>query len=383
MNLGEYTIFVDISLENEGCLDRALLALKDLEEIPNSNAQFLHTREAKSVWFPRRMLDLDTFASKVMAYGAELDADHPGFKDDAYRTRRAQIVEMARSFRTGMTLPHIEYTAEEIATWGTVYEKLKELYPKYACKQHRFVFPLLEAHCGYARDRVPQLEDVSRFLQSATGWRLRPVMGLLSSRDFLNGLAFRVFHSTQYLRHQSMPLYTPEPDLCHELLGHVPLFADPAFSEFSQEIGIASLGASDEEIERLASVYWFTVEFGVCREDGQIRAYGAGLLSSFGELAYSCTSDVPKRIPFDPWVAAVTKYPITQYQPTYFVADSFEQATELVRRYAATSLSRENPIIYDPYTQTMRVLDSKSTVRDLANQVKKEVAVLTAALEKL
>ncbi len=378
-----YNIFVDCSVDTPLSLQLAEQALADLKAFPELRAQMLHAQHTKkTIWFPRRMADLDNFASRVMAYGADLDADHPGFKDEAYRRRRLEITTLARSFRTGMALPHIEYTREEVETWSTVFNKLKELYPRYACKQHRFVFPLLEANCGYRADHIPQLEDVSLFLQSATGWRLRPVMGLLSPRDFLNGLAFRVFHSTQYIRHHSMPLYTPEPDVCHELLGHVPLYADPAFSEFSQEIGIASLGASDEEIEHLSAVYWFTVEFGVCREDGEIRAYGAGLLSSFGELEYACTSTEPKRLPFDPWIAATTKFPITSYQPNYFVASSFEEMTELVRRYAS-SFARENAVIYDPYTQTIRTLDNKSALRALANQIKSETNVLASALQKL
>ena len=200
---------------------------------------------------------------------------------------------------------------------------------------------------------------------------MRPVAGLLSSRDFLNGLAFRVFFSTQYIRHHSMPLYTPEPDICHELLGHAPvscslastgaplslplkrshvpffststfsnfqMFADRDFADFSQEIGLASLGASDEDILKLARCYWHSVEFGLCLEDGKNKAYGAGLLSSFGELEYACGEGEagakrPEIVPWDPQVASHQEFPITTYQPLYFLADSLQDAKYKMREF--------------------------------------------------
>ena len=157
-----------------------------------------------------------------------------------------------------------------------------------------------------------------------------------------------------------MPLYTPEPDIIHELLGHAPMFANPEFAKFSHEIGLASLGASDDFIQKLATVrvrrracdpssssprsvacapvrvqlYWFSVEFGLCRQDGAVKAYGAGLLSSFGELEYACSptrpaggeEKFPEYRPWEPDTACSESYPITTYQPVYYVADSLVSA---------------------------------------------------------
>jgi len=288
---------------------------------------------------------------------------------------------LQKTYKTGMPLPRVEYTDQEKQTWKTVYTRLKQLYPTHACRQHLYVFPLLEQNCGYSPDNIPQIEDVSEFLHDCTGWRLRPVMGLLSNRDFLNGLAFRVFHSTQYIRHHSQPFYTPEPDVCHELLGHAPLFADPGFADFSQEIGLASLGASDEDIEKLSTCYWFTVEFGLCKEQGALKAYGAGLLSSFGELEY-CLTDKAQKLPFDPFLTSATKYPITQYQPTYFVTSSFDEAKQKLREFAQ-SLQRPFAVRYNPYTESVEVLDNKQKVLGLTKGIRSELGILNQALEKL
>ncbi|XP_055324781.1 protein henna isoform X2 [Sitodiplosis mosellana] len=332
-------------------------------------------------WFPSRIRELDRFANQILSYGAELDSDHPGFTDLKYRERRKYFADIAFNYKHGEKLPYVEYTEEETKTWGIVFRNLTKLYKTHACREHNHVFPLLIDNCAYREDNIPQLEDVSNFLKDCTGFTLRPVAGLLSSRDFLAGLAFRVFHSTQYIRHPSRPLYTPEPDVCHELLGHAPLFADPAFAQFSQEIGLASLGAPDDYIERLATCFWFTVEYGLCRQDGEIKAYGAGLLSSFGELEY-CLSDKPELREFEPSKTGEQKYPITEYQPVYFVSDSFECAKEKMIKYANT-IPRPFGVRYNPYTQSIEVLDSKPQIENLMHNLSMEFQVLHNAFKVL
>jgi len=332
-------------------------------------------------WFPRHISELDRFANQILTYGSELDSDHPGFVDPVYRARRKEFADIAFKYRHHEMLPLVIYTEDEIKTWGIIFNNLKDLFKTNACKEFNDVFPLLEKHCGYTENNIPQLREVSTFLQRTTGFRLRPVAGLLSSRDFLAGLAFRVFHSTQYIRHSSKPLYTPEPDVCHELIGHVPLFADPKFADFSQEIGLASLGASDDDIKKLATIYWFTVEFGVCREDGDIKAYGAGILSSFGELEY-CLSDVPVMLPFDPKITAETEYPITKYQPTYFVTESFDDAKKMVNLYAK-SMNKPVNVRYNAYTQSIELINSFDACEELAAEMQGQIDNLSIALKRV
>lgn len=380
-----YEFMVECDVHKNPQLHDALEILKDKCSYFQMISRAYNEEESKEEevvpWFPRRIRELDRFANQILSYGAELDSDHPGFTDPVYRERRKYFADIAYHYKHGQQIPRVEYTEEEVKTWGVVFRNLTQLYPTHACYQHNHVFQLLIENCGYREDNIPQLEDVSNFLRDCTGFTLRPVAGLLSSRDFLAGLAFRVFHSTQYIRHPSKPLYTPEPDVVHELMGHAPLFADPAFAQFSQEIGLASLGAPDDFIEKLATCFWFTVEYGMCRENGALKAYGAGLLSSYGELEY-CMTDKPQIKEFDPEVTGLQKYPITEYQPLYFVADSFESAKDKMIKFADT-IPRPFGVRYNAYTQSIEVLDTKPQLNNLLSNINLEMHILQNALQKL
>ena len=308
--------------------------------------------EREVPWFPRHISELGRVAGNTLEAGKDLESDHPGFHDPQYRARRAMFDRVARAYRHGDAIPVVEYTPDEVRTWDKVFRRLRTLHRRYACSEYRQALARMEPSCSYAANNIPQARAVNEFLMRSTGFRLWPVAGLLTPRDFLNGLAFRVFFSTQYIRHHSKPLYTPEPDVCHELIGHAPMFADPVFADFSQELGLASLGASDAEIERLARCYWYSVEFGLLRENGSVKAYGAGLLSSYGELEYACApagDTRPELRAWEPAEASNLPFPITTYQPVYFVAQSLQDARVRMQTHCRT-LPRPFYARYNPAT---------------------------------
>lgn len=353
---GRFDFYVDCEgRRGDTAVESAIAALESAGSL-----KLLVLDERSVPWFPRHIAELDRIAGNTLDAGSDLEADHPGFNDPAYRERRAMIDALARDYRHGQPIPVVDYSEQETAAWGEVFRRLQALHARHACAEYRRVLETMARECGYAQDNVPQARTVSDFLRQRTGFRLRPVAGLLGSRDFLNGLAFRVFFATQYLRHHSVPFYTPEPDLIHELIGHAPMFADPAFADLSQEIGLASLGASDEEIERLARCYWFSVEFGLLREQGALKAYGAGLLSSFGELGYACAGEPPagtrspELLPWEPARAATRDFPITEYQPCYFVAPSLQEAKARMQGYCRAQ-ARPFFARYHPATESIWV----------------------------
>lgn len=335
----------------------------------------------KAPWFPKHASELDSCNHLMTKYEPDLDMNHPGFADQVYRARRKDIAEIAFSYKYGDPIPHIDYADTENKTWSAVFTRVKELMAKHACAEYIAVFRKLEEEKIFVNERIPQLQEMSDFLRKNTGFTLRPAAGLLTARDFLASLAFRIFQSTQYVRHINSPYHTPEPDCIHELLGHMPLLADPLFAQFSQEIGLASLGASDAEIEKLSTVYWFTVEFGLCKENNEVKAYGAGLLSAYGELLHAI-SDKPEHRPFDPATTAIQPYQDQEYQPIYYVAESFEDAKEKFRRWVST-MSRPFEVRFNPHTERVEVLDSVDKLETLVSQLNTEMLHLTNAISKL
>jgi phenylalanine-4-hydroxylase len=254
----------------------------------------------------------------------ELSKDHPGACDPAYRERRNHIAARALAWQPGQPTPQIEYSDAEHEVWRIVSRELAPKHVKYACRD----FQEAAAALALPTDHIPQLDEVTAALQPLTGWRYHAAAGLVPLREFLGSLGERIFHSTQYIRHGAMPLYTPEPDLIHEVIGHGNLLASPRFAAIKREAGLAAQRVETEEaLQFLADVFWFTIEFGVLREDGEVRAYGAGILSSYGEIEEFRGADLR---PLDLLEMGTLEYDITHYQPILFCADGMGHLEDVV-----------------------------------------------------
>ena len=216
---------------------------------------------------------------------------------------------------------HAQYSAADHDTYRRLYARQLQQLPGRACDE----FIAAVQHLG-APERIPRFEDISERLMRATGWQIVGVPGLIPEEAFFALLAERRFPVTDWIRKPEEFDYVVEPDVFHDLFGHVPLLFDPTFADYMQAYGAGGLKASRlDACELLARLYWYTVEFGLIATPKGLRAYGAGILSSAGELRHSVSSPEPRRVAFDLQRLMRSRYRIDTYQATYFVIDSFQQ----------------------------------------------------------
>ncbi|MGE5622043.1 MAG: phenylalanine 4-monooxygenase [Bacillota bacterium] len=212
------------------------------------------------------------------------------------------------------------YTSEQHALWRRLYQRQAKLVPGRACDAFIAALDRLDA-----ADAIPRFDRASDALYKATRWQLVAVPGLIPDQTFFEHLAARRFPVTVWLREPHEFDYIVEPDVFHDFFGHVPLLFNPIFADHLQEYGKGGLKALQlDALPYLARLYWYTVEFGLIQSEQGLRAYGAGILSSGGEIAYCLTSPKPRRILLDAERVMRTKYKIDSYQETYFVIRDFE-----------------------------------------------------------
>jgi phenylalanine-4-hydroxylase len=216
---------------------------------------------------------------------------------------------------------YAQYSAADHDTYRRLYARQVQQLPGLACEE--FITAVREL--GEA-DRIPHFDAISERLMKATGWQVVSVPGLIPEEAFFALLAARKFPVTDWLRKPAEFDYVVEPDVFHDLFGHIPLLFNPVFADYMQAYGAGGLKASRlDACELLARLYWYTVEFGLIDTRAGLRAYGAGILSSAGELRHSVSSPESQRVGFELKRLMRTKYRIDSYQATYFVIDSFDQ----------------------------------------------------------
>ena len=217
------------------------------------------------------------------------------------------------------------YTPADHDTYRRLYQRQSALLPGLACDEFISALPSLGA-----AEKIPRFEDINRRLMKATGWEVVAVPGLIPEVPFFTLLANRKFPVTDWIRTPAEFEYIVEPDVFHDLFGHVPLLFNPVFADHMQAYGAGGLKAHGQgACEQLSRLYWYTIEFGLIRQDKGLRAYGAGILSSSGELVHAVRSPEPHRIALNLLRTMRTRYKIDSYQQTYFVIDSFRQLFDM------------------------------------------------------
>ncbi|HVR82536.1 MAG TPA: phenylalanine 4-monooxygenase [Luteimonas sp.] len=228
-------------------------------------------------------------------------------------------------YTTGVVAqPWADYTATDHDVWRQLYQRQRALLVGRASDE----FLTAQDAMGMTPDTIPKFEDLNQVLKAATGWEIVGVEGLLPELTFFEHLANRRFPVTWWIRKPEQLDYLAEPDLFHDLFGHVPLLMNPIFADYMAAYGrggVKAHGIGPEALVNLTRLYWYTVEFGLIKQKDGLRIYGSGIVSSKGESIYCLESDAPNRIGFDLERIMRTRYRIDSYQKTYFVIDSFEQ----------------------------------------------------------
>src|SRR6516162_1395914 len=265
----------------------------------------------------------------------ELEPGHPGLGDEAYVKRRKELFALCRGHRLErLGPPLIDYTPEETRIWREVSPKLEELHQKFASR----IYLQAKRTLGISQTEIPQLRLLSERLERETRMHLVPAEGPLPYRTFYTYIGERGFPVTQFIRHGSHPEFTPEPDMIHDCLGHVPPLMNQDYAELLTLIGkAASTTDRGDQVLALKRFSWFSIEFGLIEEAGQTKVFGAGILSSTGEIPNSLFSKDVTRRPFVTDVVIATDYDPSRMQDNLFIAPSFQflrrELEALVRRF--------------------------------------------------
>ena len=249
----------------------------------------------------------------------ELEAGHPGLGDEGYVRRRKELFALCRRDRLAdLGPPLIRYSAEEMRVWRTASSQLDELHQKHASRLYLDAKRAL----GISQTQIPQLRHLSDKLEKQTRMHLVPAEGPLPYRTFYSYIAKRGFPVTQFIRHGSHPEFTPEPDMIHDCLGHVPWFMNQDYADMMAMIGKAVVTTPrPEHVLALKRFSWFSIEFGLIEEQAEIRVFGAGILSSTGEIPFSLSEKVQRR-PFVTAEVIATDYDPSRMQDKLFVIPS-------------------------------------------------------------